>query len=115
MNKLFTLLALVFLLSKASLAQTQSIVSFKSLGHEDEAIYGMSGASSVYVKISPLTEIEGSKLVLYFEPSQALIKEHSFVNIILNDKPVYSGRLTADSVNKVSITLTKQNLSPDRF
>jgi len=113
MNKFFTLLALVFLLSKASLAQ--SVVSFKSLGHEDEAIYGMSGASSVYVKISPLTEIEGSKLVLYFEPSQALIKEHSFVNIILNDKPVYSGRLTADSVNKVSITLTKQNLSPDRF
>jgi len=113
MNKFFTLLALVFLLSKASLAQ--SIVSFKSLGHEDAAIYGMSGASSVYVKISPLVEIEGSKLVLYFEPSQALIKEHSFINIILNDKPVYSGRLTADSVNKVSITLTKQNLSPDRF
>ena len=49
MNKFFTLLALVFLLSKASLAQ--SVVSFKSLGHDDDAIYGMSGASSFYVKV----------------------------------------------------------------
>jgi len=113
MNKFLTLLALVFLLSKASLAQ--SIVSFKSLGHEDYAIYGMSGAYSFYVKISPLTEIEGSKLVLYFEPSQALLKEHSFINVILNDRPAYSARLSKDSIGKVTINLTKEDLSPDRF
>jgi hypothetical protein len=113
MNKFLTLLALVFLLSKASLAQ--QIVSFKSLGHEDEAIYGMSGASSVYVKISPLVEIEGSKLVLKLEPSQAVIKEHSFVNVIINDKPVYSARLLPDSIETVTITLTRQDLSQDRF
>jgi len=113
MNKFITLLALVFLLSKASLAQ--SIVSFKSQGYEDNAIYGMSGASSFYVKISPLAEIEGSKLVLYFEPSQAIIKEHSFINVILNNKPVYSSRLPADSIDKVTITLTKENLSDGRF
>ena len=34
MNKFLTLLALAFLLSTASLAQ--SIVSFKSMGHDDE-------------------------------------------------------------------------------
>ncbi|HZY38384.1 MAG TPA: cellulose biosynthesis cyclic di-GMP-binding regulatory protein BcsB [Mucilaginibacter sp.] len=113
MNKFFTLLALVFLLSKASLAQ--QIVTFKSLGHEDEAIYGMSGASSIYPKISPLVEIEGSKLVLKLEPSQAVIKEHSFVNVIINDKPVYSARLTPDSIETVTINLTRQDLSPDRF
>jgi len=113
MNKLFTLLALVFLLSKASLAQ--SVVSFKSLGHDDDAIYGMSGASSFYVKISPQVEMNGSKLVLYFEPSQALIKDHSFVNIILNDKPVYSARLSKDSIQKVSINLTRNDLSSDKF
>ena len=113
MNKFLILAALVFLLGKASLAQ--SIVSFKSLGREDDAIYGMSGASSFYVKISPLTEIEGSKLVLYFEPSQALLKEHSFINVILNDKPVYSARLSKDSIEKVTINLTKQDISPDRF
>jgi hypothetical protein len=113
MNKFFTLLALVFLLSKASLAQT--IVSYKSLGHEDGAIYGLSGASSIYVKISPLVEIEGSKLVLYLEPSQALIKEHSFINVIINDKPIYSSRLSPDSIEKVTINLTRQDLSPDRF
>jgi len=113
MNKFFTLLALVFLLSKASLAQ--NVVSFKSLGHDDDAIYGMSGASSFYVKISPTTEMNGSKLVLYFEPSQALIKDHSFINIILNDRPVYSARLTKDSIQKVSINLTRDDLSPDKF
>src|ERR1700733_9541593 len=113
MNKFFTLLALVFLLSKASLAQ--QIVSFKSLGHEDEAIYGMSGAVSIYPKISPLVEIEGSKLVLKLEPSQAVIKEHSFVNVIINDKPVYSARLTPDSIETVTINLTRQDLSEGRF
>ena len=45
--------------------------------------------------------MNGSKLVLYLEPSQALIKDHSFVNIILNDRPVYSARLTKDSIQKV--------------
>src|SRR5471030_601049 len=115
MNKLFTLLALVFLLSKASLAQTQSIVSFKSLGHDDDAIYGMSGASSFYLKVSPTTEMNGSKLVLYFEPSQALIKERSFINVILNDKPVYSAHLTKDSIQKVSINLSPGDLSADKF
>ena len=113
MNKFFTLLALVFLLSKASLAQ--SVVSFKSLGHNDDAIYGMSGASSFYVKISPQIEMNGSKLVLYFEPSQALIKDHSFVNIILNDRPVYSARLSKDSIQKVSINLTRNDVSADKF
>jgi hypothetical protein len=113
MNKFLTLLALVFLLSKASLAQ--SVVSFKSLGHDDYAIYGMSGAQSIYVKISPMVEINGSKLILYFEPSQALIKEHSFINIILNDKPVYSAHLTKDSLQKVSINLSQSDLSPDKF
>jgi Bacterial cellulose synthase subunit len=113
MNKFLTLLALVFLLSKASLAQ--SIVSFKSLGHGDNAIYGLSGASSFYVKISPMVEINGSKLVLYFEPSQALIKEHSFINIILNDKPAYSARLTKDSIQKVVLNITRDDVSPDKF
>ncbi len=113
MNKFLTLLALVFLLSKASLAQ--QIVSFKSLGHEDEAIYGMSGAVSIYPKISPMVEIEGSKLVLKLEPSQAVIKEHSFVNVIINDKPVYSARLTPDSIETVTINLTRQDLSEGRF
>src|ERR1035437_288093 len=116
MNKFLTLLALVFLLSKASLAQNQSIVSFAATGQEeDDAIYGMSGASLFYLKIPPQYEMNGSKLVLFFEPSQALIKENSFINIILNDKPVYSARLTKDSVERLTINLTKEDLSPNRF
>ncbi len=113
MNKFFTLLALVFLLSKASLAQ--QIMSFKSLGHSEDAIYGLSGSSSFYLKISPTNEMNGSKIVFYFEPSQALIKDHSFINIILNEKPVYSARLTKDSIQKVSINLNRDDLSPGRY
>ena len=72
----------------------QSIVSFKAMGHDDEPIYGMIGATSFFLKISPLVEMKGSKLVLYIEPSQALIKDHSFVNIVINERPAYSARLT---------------------
>ncbi|MDR3693011.1 cellulose biosynthesis cyclic di-GMP-binding regulatory protein BcsB [Mucilaginibacter sp.] len=116
MNKFFTLLALVFLLSKASLAQTQTIASFASFGYEeDEAIYGMSGAYSFYFKIPPQNQIVGSKLVLRFEPSQALIKENSFINVIINDKPVYSSRLSKDSIQTLVLNLKKEDLSPGRF
>eukprot|EP01037_Dinobryon_pediforme_P003724 gene3724-3770_t len=87
----------------------------QEMGHNDDAIYGMSGASSIYVKISPTVEINGSKLVLYFEPSQALIKEHSFINIILNDKPVYSARLSRDSIQKISLDLNRENVSADKY
>ncbi len=113
MNKFLSLLALALLLSTASIAQSN--VSFKAMGHEDESIYGMIGASSFYLKVSPLVEMKGSKLVLYIEPSQALIKDHSFVNIIINERPVYSARLTKDSVEKISINLTPQDLSADKF
>src|ERR1700759_875410 len=113
MNKFLSLLALALLLSTASMAQ--SVISFKAMGHEDEPIYGMIGASSFYLKISPLTEMKGSKLVLYIEPSQALIKDHSFVNVVINERPVYSARLTKDSVEKLVINLTPEDLSADKF
>jgi len=113
MNKFFSLLALALLLSTASIAQ--SIVSFKSMGHDDEPIYGMIGATSFFLKISPLVEMKGSKLVLFIEPSQALIKDHSFVNIVINERPAYSARLTKDSIEKISITLTPEDLSADKF
>jgi hypothetical protein len=113
MNKFFSLLALALLLSTASVAQ--SIVSFKAMGHEDQPIYGMIGATSFYLKISPLVEAKGSKLVLYIEPSQALIKDHSFVNIVLNDRPAYSARLNKDSVEKISIDLAPTDIPADKF
>jgi hypothetical protein len=113
MKRLFTLLALVFLLSQASLAQ--SILSFKAMGHPDNTVYGMSGASSYYLRISPLVEMNGSKVVLYFEPSQALIKDKSFINILINDQPAYSGRLSGDSIQRVGLNLSRADLSPDKF
>jgi len=113
MNKFLRLLALALLLSTASMAQ--SIVSFKAMGHDDESIYGMIGASSFYLKVSPLVEMRGSKLVLYIEPSQALIKDHSFVNIVINDRPAYSARLNKDTIEKITINLTPEDLSADKF
>lgn len=114
MSKLLRLLAFALLLSTTSIAQ-QSIVSFKAMGHDDESIYGMIGASSFYLKVSPLVEMRGSKLVLYIEPSQALIKDHSFVNIVINERPAYSARLNKDTIEKITINLTPEDLSPDKF
>lgn len=113
MNKFLALLAFVFLVNTTT--QAQNIVTFKSLGHEDDVLYGMSGANSFYVKITPLTEMNGSKLVLYFEPSQALIKERSFINVVINNKPAYSARLTRDSIQKLTLNLTRADLSADKF
>lgn len=113
MNKLLSLLAFLFLFSTASRAQ--NMVTFKSLGHDDGVIYGMSGANSFYFKITPLTEMNGSKVVLFFEPSQALLKERSFINVIINNKPAYSGRMTKDSIQKIALNLTRADLSNDKF
>ena len=113
MNRFLTLLAVVFLLSKVS--QAQSIVSFKAMGHDDDAIYGMSGSSSYFLKINPNNELNGSKLVLFFEPSQALIKDHSFVTILINDRPAYSARLLRDSIQKVVLNLSREDLSADQY
>lgn len=113
MNKLLSLLAFLFLFSTASRAQ--NMVTFKSLGHDDDVIYGMSGANSFYFKITPLTEMNGSKVVLFFEPSQALLKERSFINVIINNKPAYSGRMTKDSIQKIALNLTRADLSNDKF
>ena len=113
MKRLFTLLAFI-ILSTTSFAQT--IMSFKAMGHDDdEPVYGMSGATSFYFKITPQYEIVGSKLVIYFEPSQALIREKSYVNLFIGPKPVYSARLTKDSIQKITVNLTKADVSPDNY
>ncbi|MCD8742611.1 cellulose biosynthesis cyclic di-GMP-binding regulatory protein BcsB [Mucilaginibacter roseus] len=113
MKRVLTFLAFLLVLSTG--LKAQSIVSFKSMGHPDNAIYGMNGATSYFLRISPLVEMNGSKLVLYFEPSQALIKENSFINILINDQPIISSRLTRDSIQKVVINLSRSDLSPEKY
>lgn len=113
MNRFFTLLAFSFVFF-ATAATAQKIVTFKALGHDDDPILGMSGSNAYFVRLDPYTEINGSKLVLYIEPSQALIKDHSFINILVADKPVYSTRLSQDSIQKISIALNRSLLSDDK-
>jgi hypothetical protein len=115
MNKFFSFLALALLLSTASIAQQQAIISFKAMGHADEPIYGMSGSTAFFLKLDPQYEIEGSKLVLYFEPSQALIKDKSFINILIDDKPAYSNKLSGDSIQKVVLNIDKADVSDGQF
>jgi hypothetical protein len=114
MKRFLSFLAIVLLLSTAAFAQ--KIVSFKAMGHaDDEPIFGMSGATSFYFKITPQYEINGSKLVIYFEPSQALIREKSYINLFIGSKPVYSGHLNKDSIQKISIALSRADVSADNF
>jgi hypothetical protein len=113
MNKFLTLLVLaITMFAKVTLAQTN--ISFKTYGHDDEVIYGMSGVSSFYFRMDPLVEMNQSKLVLYFEPSQALIKNLSYINILIADKPVFSGRMTQDSIQRLVIPLNSSYLTDNR-
>src|SRR5476651_514823 len=102
MNRFFTLLAFILIISKLP-SSAQVIASFASYGHNDDPINGMSGSIAYFFKVDPLTEINGSKCVIYFEPSRALVSNNSFINVIIADRPVYSGRLTKDSIQKISV------------
>jgi len=73
----------------------------------------MSGSITYFFKIDPLVEMNGSKMVLYLEPSRALVPQNSFVNVIVADKPVYSGRLSKDSIQRVMINLSRADVSND--
>jgi len=111
MKRISTLLFSLLLLAKISTAQ--SIVSFRSLGRDDEVIGGVSGSTSYFIKIDPDVQIEGSRLVLFLEPSQVLLRNRSFINILVNGKPVYSTRVTADSIMKYTLNLNKDLLTED--
>ncbi|MBD1393909.1 cellulose biosynthesis cyclic di-GMP-binding regulatory protein BcsB [Mucilaginibacter glaciei] len=116
MKRLLTFLAFI-LISSASFAQSMATISLKGMGghNDDESVTGMSGATSFYYKITPQYEVNGSKLVIYFEPSQALIREKSFINLFVGSKPVYSGKLTKDSIQRIAINLTRADVSSDNF
>src|SRR5476651_1587352 len=111
MKRISTLLFSLLLLAKISTAQ--SIVSFRSLGRDDEVIGGVSGSTSYFIKIDPDVQIEGSRLVLFLEPSQVLLRNRSFINILVNGKPVYSTRVSADSIMKYTLNLNKDLLTED--
>jgi hypothetical protein len=113
MNKFFSLLAFLFLLNVTAFAQ--SLVTFKSLGHEDDAIVGQSGSSAYYMKVDPSVEMNGSKLTLFFQPSQALIPQLSYINVLINDKSAYSTKLTKDSIQSVTLNLSREDISSDKF
>lgn len=104
----------LFLMILAKFSAGQSIVSFKSLGYDDDVITGVSGSSAYFIRIDPSTQIDGSKLVMLIEPSQVLLKAHSFINILINDKPVYSTHISPDSILRYTIKLSKSSLTEDR-
>jgi hypothetical protein len=112
MKKLCTLLA--FLTFITFNLRAQSISTFKSLGHPDEVITGMSGSTSFYFKLDPQVELRGSKMVLFFQPSQALYKDKSFINILIGGRQVFSSRLSKDSIQRIALNLTPEYLSPDK-
>jgi hypothetical protein len=112
MNRILTLF--VFLLFLGKISSGQSIVSLKSLGHNDEVIGGVSSSASYFVRIDPTVEVSGSKLNLFIEPSQVLLKNRSYINILMNDKPVYSTRIGGDSILRFTIILNKDYLTEDK-
>lgn len=112
MKKVLSFFLFLMILAKFSAGQT--IVSFKSLGYDDDVIGGVSGSSAYFIRIDPSVQIEGSKLVMFIEPSQVLLRAHSYLNIMINDKPVYSSHLAPDSIIRYTIKLDKNSLTEDR-
>jgi hypothetical protein len=112
MNKVLSFFLFLMLLTGVSSAQ--SIVTFKSLGYDDDVIGGVSGSSAYFIRIDPSVQIEGSKLVMFIEPSQVLLRAHSYLNIMINDKPVYSTHLAPDSIIRYTIKLDKSSLTEDK-
>src|ERR1700712_1314158 len=112
MNKVLSFFLFLLLFAKASSGQT--IVSFKSLGYDDDVIGGVSGSSAYFIRIDPSVQIEGSKLVMFIEPSQVLLRQRSYLNIMINDKPVYSTHLAPDSIIRYTIKLDRNSLTEDR-
>ena len=104
----------LFLLFFAGVTSAQSLVSFKSLGYDDDVIGGVSSEATYFLKVDPTVNLESSKLVLLVEPSQALNKARSYVNLIINDKPIYSTHLSADSIMRFEVQLTHEYLTADR-
>ncbi|QXV65864.1 cellulose biosynthesis cyclic di-GMP-binding regulatory protein BcsB [Mucilaginibacter sp. 21P] len=115
MKRIFTLLAFI-LTTTFAFGQAQKMISFKAMGHDDDTpIFGMSGAVSFYFKITPQYEMTGSKLTLFIEASQALIREKSYINLFIGTKPVYSGRLTKDSIQRIQLNLSRADVPADNY
>ncbi|MGN6637998.1 MAG: cellulose biosynthesis cyclic di-GMP-binding regulatory protein BcsB, partial [Mucilaginibacter sp.] len=60
-------------------------------------------------------EVNGSKLVLFVKPSQALIMDHSFINVLVNNEPEYSSRFIGDSIQKIVLNISRSQLSPGNY
>ncbi|QQL48560.1 cellulose biosynthesis cyclic di-GMP-binding regulatory protein BcsB [Mucilaginibacter ginkgonis] len=112
MRRVLRLLLLIVLISNLCYAQ-QTVQTFKSLGHNDYDITGMSGAVTYNLRMPPQAEINGARLTINFKPSQALLKDRSYINLLINGKQNYSGSLTADSLQAITATLSKADLSAD--
>jgi hypothetical protein len=44
-----------------------------------------------------------------------LLKDRSYINILIDDVPVYSSRLSADSIQKIALNLNRSEITPDHF
>ncbi len=108
-------LSLSFLLALTIVQLKAQVVStFRSLGHDNETITGMSGSTSFYFRLDPQVELKGSKMVIYFQPSQALLKDKSYINLLVGGRQIYSARLTKDSIQRISINLTPEFIADDK-
>jgi hypothetical protein len=111
MKRLFTLLAFIIL---STTCLRNALFHLKRWAMMMTSLFWYERSNLLLFQNYPEYEINGSKLVIYFEPSQALIREKSYINLFIGPKPVYSGRLQK-ILSKDSVNLTRADVSADNY
>lgn len=119
MRKVLLLLVLSF-----SIGLFANQTAFSFYGYKDVTISGVSGETSYYIKLDDSYEVNKSSMHLNLLYSQALNRSLSYINVLVDDQPVFSSLLSSiggsldipldqhsmDSKEYVKITI-KANLS----
>jgi len=107
------IIPLILLLLITTLAFAQN--TFSSYGFQNQVIQGLEGQYIYYIRSLPSQQIPGSAVILNFEAPKALNTQKSFIHVLVNDIPVYSGHFQTDSINKLLIRINQAEVQKGDF
>jgi len=110
MKKILSLLLFFLIYSHLSAQET-----FKSYGFGAQTIQGLEGQYNYYIRLLPSQQVNGSAILLHIDAPKALNTEKSFVHILINDVPTFSGHFQTDSVNKIVVRVTADEAQKTDF
>jgi len=79
----------------------------QSYNFSEQVIRGLEGQYTYYIRVLPIQRLTGSTLSLDVETSKVINFQKSFIHISIDDQPINSVRIDADSLTRLSIVLSK--------